>query len=291
MDNKLSTDELYRESFKRNIGIVSEEEQQKLRDSRIAIAGTGGLGGICMATLARAGLGKFVISDPDTFDHSNINRQYGAFLETVGQNKVEVMKKMVNAINPSAEIKIIEGGLNQDNIPDFLEGCDLVIDSLDAYNILEMIQLHQISREKNLYVVKGVPFGFGASLLVFSPRGMSFREYFKIDTIENINPEEVLGNLDSIKRIFDTFFNGYLPSKLFQTYLEPDIFNPFSGKDGFDFKPFPSFCPAVYLCSDMVTLEAVFILLKRRPSVVIPECVEIDLHDRIFKINNDRRGV
>jgi tRNA A37 threonylcarbamoyladenosine dehydratase len=65
----------YSSAFSRNIGWVTADEQAKLRDSRVAIAGLGGVGGPHLLTLARLGVGKFNIADFDRFELQNFNRQ------------------------------------------------------------------------------------------------------------------------------------------------------------------------------------------------------------------------
>ncbi len=92
----------YDEAFCRNLGLISPTEQQRLRNSRVAIAGMGGVGGIDMVALARMGIGKFTIADPDVFEIRNSNRQYGAMRSTNGQAKAEVMRNIVHDINPEA---------------------------------------------------------------------------------------------------------------------------------------------------------------------------------------------
>src|SRR6185437_9665448 len=89
----------YQEAFRRNIGLVSETEQELLRGKTIAIPGLGGVGGQHLITLARMGVGGFHLADADTFSHANFNRQHGANLFTLGKNKAEVMEEMVRAIN------------------------------------------------------------------------------------------------------------------------------------------------------------------------------------------------
>src|SRR3989338_5855707 len=87
----------YHEAFSRNEGLISKEEQEILRNSRIAIPGLGGVGGVHLMTLARMGIGKFHIADSDQFNLANFNRQYGANLSTLGKDKTEVMNQMVKA--------------------------------------------------------------------------------------------------------------------------------------------------------------------------------------------------
>ena len=130
---KLSLNEeiYYKEAFKRNIGLLSEEEQKKLRRSRVAIAGLGGVGGVHASTLARLGIGKFNIADFDKFELVNFNRQVGATMGSIGKSKTATIKKMLKDINPFAEIKVFPEGINNKNIDSFLDGVDVVLDGLD----------------------------------------------------------------------------------------------------------------------------------------------------------------
>ena len=75
----------YDVAFSRNIGWVTEAEQQRLRSCRVAVGGLGGVGGSHLLTLARLGIGAFTITDLDTFDWANMNRQAGAMASTIGR--------------------------------------------------------------------------------------------------------------------------------------------------------------------------------------------------------------
>ena len=112
----------YDEAFSRNIGWVTEWEQQILRTKRVAIAGMGGVGGVHLLTLARLGIGAFNISDMDVFETVNFNRQIGASTATLGRPKVDVMAGMARDINPTAEIRRFPNGISDDNIDEFLDG-------------------------------------------------------------------------------------------------------------------------------------------------------------------------
>ena len=103
-------------AFSRNNGITSLQEQSKLRNSTVAIAGMGGVGGDYLVTLARAGVGNFRISDFDDFEIVNFNRQYGATMSTVGRKKLDVMNELALDINPECNIQTFENGINENNI-------------------------------------------------------------------------------------------------------------------------------------------------------------------------------
>ena len=105
----------YEKAFSRNIGWVTDEEQQILRGKKVAIAGAGGVGGLHLLTLARLGVGNFYISDFDDFEVHNFNRQSGAFMSTLGEQKVDVMERMARDINPDANIKSFPDGIFEHN--------------------------------------------------------------------------------------------------------------------------------------------------------------------------------
>ncbi len=91
----------YDEAYSRNEGLLTLEEQQKLRDFTIVIPGMGGVGGSHLITLVRQGFEKFRIADFDVFEVKNFNRQYGARLDTIWRNKTEVMKEEALKFNPN----------------------------------------------------------------------------------------------------------------------------------------------------------------------------------------------
>ena len=68
----------YQQAFSRNIGWVTEVEQDILRTKRVAIAGLGGLVAVIYSPLTRLGIGNFNIADFDRFEIQNFNRQAGA---------------------------------------------------------------------------------------------------------------------------------------------------------------------------------------------------------------------
>src|SRR5690606_177328 len=123
----------YGEAFSRNIGWVTELEQRRLRHSRIAIAGMGGVGSAHLLVLARMGVGAFNIADLDTFEVANFNRQSGATVSTVGRPKLDVMAEMAQDINPELRLERFPDGIGNGNLDAFLSGADLFVDGLDFF--------------------------------------------------------------------------------------------------------------------------------------------------------------
>lgn len=168
---------MIKEQFIRNLGIMTEEEVQQLHETTIAIAGCGCIGGFSAELLARMGVGKLILADPDTFDVSNINRQCAATHLTVGQRKAEALKNHLLTINPEIEIVCYNDGVNEDNAVSFVNAVDYVIDAIDYFAFPESVALHRAARKKNLFVITAVALGFGASVLTFSPSGLKLEEY------------------------------------------------------------------------------------------------------------------
>lgn len=114
----------------RNIGFVSEAEQQRLHDATVFVCGTGGMGGAAIQALARAGVGRLVLADIDRYEVSNLNRQVFCFTDTIGQPKAEATRDLCLKINPELNITVF--GLEwAEHAEDLVAGADVVINGTD----------------------------------------------------------------------------------------------------------------------------------------------------------------
>ena len=93
------------DQFKRTRLLVKEEGMKKLEKANILVFGIGGVGGYVVEALVRSGVSHLTLVDNDVVSESNINRQIIATYDTIGQPKVEVMKKRVLSINPEAVVE------------------------------------------------------------------------------------------------------------------------------------------------------------------------------------------
>ena len=168
----------YNQAFSRNIGWVTEAEQAKLRNSRVAIGGMGGVGGVHLLTLARLGIGRFTIADFDTFDIVNFNRQVGATVSTLERPKCEVLSEMVLDINPEIDLRSFPGGIQTETVDSFLDGADVYVDGLDFFAFDARRMTFAACERRGIPVVTAAPLGMGTAVLVFGPGGMSFEDYF-----------------------------------------------------------------------------------------------------------------
>lgn len=90
--------------FKRTEMLFGEKSIEKLKSSRVAVFGIGGVGGHVVEALVRSGVGTVDVIDNDIVHNSNLNRQIIALHSTVGQPKIDVLKKRMEDINPDVKI-------------------------------------------------------------------------------------------------------------------------------------------------------------------------------------------
>lgn len=237
----------YGEAFSRNIGWVTQAEQQRLRGARVAIAGLGGVGGAHLLTLARLGIGRFNVADFDQFGVHNFNRQSGAFMSTVGQTKSGVMVRLARDINPLAEINAFADGVTQQNVGEFLRDVDAYVDGIDFFAMDARRLLFEECRRRGIPAVTAAPLGMGVSLLYFAPGAMSFEEYFRLEGRDR-------------QEQFARFIAGLSPAMLQRHYLADESAVNFGEQRG------PSTVMACDLCAG-VTGTAILKLLLRRGGV------------------------
>ncbi|ABB32275.1 UBA/THIF-type NAD/FAD binding protein [Geobacter metallireducens RCH3] len=254
----MDSDSLIRNEFARNIGLLTVEEQKRLLASRVAVAGAGGVGGIHVLTLARLGVGCFTIADHDSFDVVNISRQFGAFHSTLNRNKAQVLAEMVKDINPNAEVRVMEEGVTEDNINAFLDGVDVYVDSIDFFEIDMRRLIFNSCRAKGIYALTAAPLGFGATLQVFDPEGMSFDDYFGID--DQTPPLEKIA----------AFAAGLTPNPYHLSYMD-------ASRVSFKRRTGPAVSPACTLAASLVATEIVKILTGKGELRPIPCYLQFDM--------------
>ena len=253
----------YQKAFSRNIGWVTEEEQQILKNKKVAIAGAGGVGGIHLVTLARLGISNFNISDFDDFEVHNFNRQSGAFMSTLGQQKVDVMESIAKDINPESTIKSFPEGIFAHNVDEFLAGVDIYVDALDFFALEARKIVFQKCYEKNIPVVTAAPLGMGCAFLCFMPEKMSYEQYFRFS-----------GKSEDEQLI--QFLIGLSPAMLQRPYLVD------SSKVSFIEKRGPSTPMAVNLCAGIAGTYVLKILLNRGPVLAAPHGLHFDAYRNKF---------
>jgi molybdopterin/thiamine biosynthesis adenylyltransferase len=254
----------YHSAFARHQGLLTAGEQDKLRNSRVAIIGMGGVGGVHLTTLARLGIGAFTIADPDVFEIANFNRQVGARTSTLGRSKATVMAEDALAINPELKLKVFSEPISARNAEAFLDGADILVDGVDFFCLDARRLVFQEARRRGLWAVTAAPLGFSSAWLSFSPVGMAFDDYFDLNDSQSTLEQLV------------AFAVGLAPQMTQRSYL--DLKNVrLASKQG------PSSGLACQLCSGITAAEVLAILLGRGGQRPAPAYFQFDAYRRVFK--------
>ena len=107
------------DQFSRTELLLGKTAMEKLKSSRVAVFGVGGVGGYVCEALARSGVGQFELIDNDKVSLTNLNRQIIATHKTIGKDKVEVMKERILDINPDADVRIHKSFFLPENADEF----------------------------------------------------------------------------------------------------------------------------------------------------------------------------
>ena len=122
------------ERFKRQLAIpqLGAPVQAKLRGSRVAVLGAGGVGGPAALYLAAAGLGSLLVVDRDTVELSNLNRQILFTTADLGQPKARAASKRLQDLDPGLRVETIIQDVAASDLPALLAGCDFVLNCFDG---------------------------------------------------------------------------------------------------------------------------------------------------------------
>ena len=131
---ELSAKELDRFSRQVMLEEIGYNGQLKLKNAKVCVVGTGGLGNPIISRLAAMGIGTLRIVDRDVIELSNLHRQTMFDEDDVGQVKVEVAAKKLQKLNPDCKIEALAVSVNDYTALEVIEGCDVVIDALDSVN-------------------------------------------------------------------------------------------------------------------------------------------------------------
>lgn len=144
--------------FSRTELLLGNEAMEKLKQSKVAVFGIGGVGGYVCEALARSGVGAFDLIDDDKVCLTNLNRQIIATHKTIGQYKTEVMKERILDINPDAEVTIHNCFFLPENADTFpYETYDYMVDAVDT--VTAKIALVMKAKEHDIPIISSMGAG------------------------------------------------------------------------------------------------------------------------------------
>ncbi len=140
---------------------VGKENFRKIQNARIGLAGAGGLGSNCACNLVRVGFKRFTIADFDIIEPANLDRQF-YFIDQIGMNKVDSLKANLLRINPFLELKMINKRIENTNIKELFNDCDVIVECFDRAEYKSMLVSELIHSGKLIVSASGLG-GIGSS--------------------------------------------------------------------------------------------------------------------------------
>ena len=158
-----------RDRYQRQIMIpgIGEEGQQRMKQARVVIAGSGGLGSAIAIYLAAAGVGTIAIIDHDRVELSNLNRQVLHWDTDLGRSKVESATEKLRQLNNQVVIEAANETITEDNVTRLVTGYQVIIDATD--NLATRYLLNRAAIAGNTPFIHGAVSGLEGRAMTIIP--------------------------------------------------------------------------------------------------------------------------
>jgi molybdopterin/thiamine biosynthesis adenylyltransferase len=165
--------------YDRQIRLLGEDGQDKLKKARVFIAGAGGLGSPISIYLAAAGIGRITIIDKDVVALSNLNRQILHWEKDIDRKKAISAKEKLKEINRDIDVEAESETITEENAYDLVADANLIIDAMDNYPTRYL--LNKIAIKKNIPFIHGAINGFhGQATTVLPGKSACLRCIFRL---------------------------------------------------------------------------------------------------------------
>lgn len=160
--------------FNRTSLLLGDDVMENIYKKRVIIFGLGGVGSWCAESLIRSGIQELVLVDSDRVCITNVNRQLMATPKTVGQVKVDVLKKRLLEINPHAKIIALQDIYEAANTEKFeLDTFDYIIDAIDSLENKMQLLYHASKTKATVFSSMG-------AALKMDPTRIKVAEFWKV---------------------------------------------------------------------------------------------------------------
>ncbi len=196
MSTLLSPEEALRYHRQVILPRIGEEGQRKLRESRIFLAGLGGLGSVSAYYLAAAGVGCLRAVDKDRVELGNLNRQLLHHTNNIGDAKSESAKRKLTRLNPHCRVETLCGVIDDDTVDDMVGDAHLIVDGTDNFETRKI--LNRVSLRKKIPFFFGGVDGLTGMTTTFIPGKTPCFECLFPEGVPHKGPPGVLGPLPGI---------------------------------------------------------------------------------------------
>lgn len=201
---------------------IGSEGLEVLRNSTVAVLGVGGVGSFTVEALARSAVGRIILLDKDVVDITNINRQLHSLLDTIGQEKTELMKERIARINPECEVIVLNMFYNDETYERLFSAVDRIDYLVDAMDTVSS-KIHLVKECKK----RGIPIitSMGAANKT-DPTRFKVADLFQTsyDPIAKVMRREL--RKEGIKKGVKVVYSTEIPVKQRDDVLQQVVQNP-----------------------------------------------------------------
>lgn len=161
--------------FSRQIPLLGEAGQDRLRNSALLIAGLGGLGSVVAQQLVRLGIGTLYLVDRGLVDLPDLNRQMLYSRDDLGLAKSHLTAERLDRLGLGCRLIPIKENIQEGfHLPGRIDGIVDCLDNLPARYILD-----DLARDSSLFLIHGAVHGFiGQATTIIPGRSRSLRQLF-----------------------------------------------------------------------------------------------------------------
>lgn len=153
--------------YQRQMMIFDQEGQERLKQSKVFIAGAGGLGCPIALYLSAAGIGHISIVDKDIVDQTNLNRQVLHWEKDIGRTKAQSIEEKLKEINPYINIVARNLTIDKENVIQLVKDADVIVDAMDNFETRYLLNLAAL--ETGIPLVHGAIRGFDGQVTTIIP--------------------------------------------------------------------------------------------------------------------------
>jgi molybdopterin/thiamine biosynthesis adenylyltransferase len=202
----------------RNMGLLNKDQQMKIKETKVAISGLGGIGSPIAEMLCRLGFTRFSLLDHGTFELTNLNRQIFCYTDTEDLLKTDVTEQFMKKINPDVQIEKFTD-ISEENVGDFLKDAGVIVMGIDT--VIPCLIISRAAQEKKIPMVEGWGVITG-NVRVFNQDTPGLEEVYEMPTIgkpiKDITPEEeddlLMHTLDILIKQIPGLKDQYPPAAL-----------------------------------------------------------------------------
>jgi molybdopterin/thiamine biosynthesis adenylyltransferase len=179
-------------NYDRNFLYITPAQQTQIKDVRILFAGVG-IGSVIAECLVRLGFENFILVDGDIVEESNLNRQNYTHADIV-KHKVEALENRLRYINPNVKIETYPEFLDENNIEQYIQDCDIAVNALDFASDIPFV-FDRVCRELTKPVIHPYNLGWASLVYVVTPDSIPIEDFcvnrnsFQIQLVQKILQE------------------------------------------------------------------------------------------------------